>query len=111
MRDYAEAYRNFSREALEREVLKGRLNRGVNAAIECCDRWTGTGRIALEWMGGGARKSLSFAELCEQSARFANLLAARGIGRGDVVAGLLPRVPELLTVVIGTWRVGAVYQP
>ena len=74
MRDYAEAYRNFPREALEREVLKGRLDRGVNAAIECCDRWAGTGRIALEWMGGGARESLSFAELCAQSERFANLL-------------------------------------
>lgn len=111
MRDYAEAYRNFSREALEREVLKGRLDRGLSAAIECCDRWARPGRIALEWMGGGARESLTFAELSEQSARFANLLAARGIGRGDVVAGLLPRVPELLIVVIGTWRAGAVYQP
>jgi acetyl-CoA synthetase len=111
MRDYADAYRNFFPEALEREVLKGRLDRGVNAAVECCDRWVGSGRIALEWMGSGARESLTFVDLREQSARFANLLAARGIGRGDVVAGLLPRVPELLVVVIGTWRVGAVYQP
>jgi acetyl-CoA synthetase len=85
------------------------VDRDLNAAIECCDRWVGTGRIALEWMGGGARESLSFAELCEQSARLTNLLVARGIGRGDVVAGLLPRVPELLTMVIGTWRVGAIY--
>jgi len=50
--------------------------------------------------------------LLQQSAtRFASLLAAHGVGRGDVVAGLLPRVPELLTVVLGTWRAGAVYQP
>jgi acetyl-CoA synthetase len=112
MRDYLETYRNFSREVLEREVLEGRLDRGLNAAIECCDRWALPGRIALEWMGiDGARESLSFLELREQSARFANLLTARGIGRGDVVAGLLPRVPELLIVVIGTWRLRAVYQP
>jgi acetyl-CoA synthetase len=112
MRDYADAYRDFSREALEREVLKGRLDRGLSAAIECCDRWASPGRIALEWMSSdGARESLRFGELRDQSARFANLLAARGIGRGDVIAGLLPRVPELLTVVIGTWRAGAVYQP
>jgi len=111
MRDYAEAYQNFSREALEREVLKDHLDHGLNAAIECCDRWAERGGIALEWMGGDAHESLTFAELSEQSGRFANLLAARGIGRGDVVAGLLPRVPELLTIVIGAWRVGAVYQP
>jgi acetyl-CoA synthetase len=39
------------------------------------------------------------------------ICSARGIGPGDVVAGLLPRIPELLTVILGTWRVGAVYQP
>jgi acetyl-CoA synthetase len=38
-------------------------------------------------------------------------LRSRGIGRGDVVAGLLPRIPELLTVIVGTWRIGAIYQP
>jgi acetyl-CoA synthetase len=93
-------------------MLEGHLDRGLSAAIECCDRWAGTGRIALAWMSsGGARESLSFGELHEQSARFANLLAARWIGRGEVVAGLLPRVPELLAVVIGKWLVGAVYQP
>ena len=54
---------------------------------------------------------MSFAQLRDDAARFANLLKARGIGRGDVVAGLMPRVPDLLTVILGTWRAGAVYQP
>ena len=44
-------------------------------------------------------------------ARFANALQARGVGRGDVVAAMLPRIPELLTVVLGVWRAGAIYQP
>jgi acetyl-CoA synthetase len=49
--------------------------------------------------------------LQRDAARFANLLTARGICPGDVVADILPRGTEMLTVVPGTWRAGAVYQP
>ena len=28
-----------------------------------------------------------------------------------MVGGLLPRIPELLAVALGTWRVGAIYEP
>lgn len=112
MRDYAEAVRNFSAAALERQVLQGSLASGVNASVECCDRWASDGRIALEWYGaGGERETVTFAQMRDDSARFANLLKNRGIGAGDVVAGLLPRIPDLFTVVLGAWRAGAIYQP
>jgi acetyl-CoA synthetase len=105
MRDYDAAYRNFSLDALERQVLHGRLDRGLNACVECCDRWASDERVALEWIGrDGSRETLTFAFLQQSATRFASMLAARGVGRGDVVAGLLPRIPELLTVVLGTWR-------
>ena len=112
MRDYAEAVKNFSAAELERKVLHGSLANGVNACVECCDRWASDGRVALEWYGaGGERETVTFAQMRDDSARFANLLKARGIGAGDVVAGLLPRIPDLFTVVLGAWRAGAIYQP
>jgi acetyl-CoA synthetase len=112
MRDYDVAYRDFSIEALERQVLHGGLAGGVNACVECCDRWADEGRVALRWIRRDfSRKTVTFRELQEGAARFANLLAARGIGPGDTVAGLLPRIPELIVVALGTWRAGAVYQP
>jgi acetyl-CoA synthetase len=37
-------------------------------------------------------------------------LREQGIGPGDRVAVLLPRIPELLVAALGTWRAGAVYQ-
>ena len=112
MRDYLEARRNFSREVLERELLAGSLDSGVNACFECCDRWAEEERAALEWISrGGARRSVTFAALREDVLRCANLLSRRGIARGDVVASLLPRIPELLTVVLAIWRIGAIYQP
>jgi len=112
MRDYQDAYRELSVPALAQEVLQGSLDDGINAAIECCDRWADGGRVALNWIGRDfAEETVTFAELRDQSSRFAGLLRARGIGKGDVVGGLLPRIPELFVVVLGTWRVGALYQP
>jgi acetyl-CoA synthetase len=112
MREYQDAYDNFSITEVERRVLHGSLTGGLNACIECCDRWATDGRVALEWFGArGERERVTFASLQDGSARFANLLSQRGIGPGDVVAGLMPRIPELLTLILGTWRVGAVYQP
>jgi len=112
MRDYQDAYRELSVPVLAREVLHGSLDDGINAAIECCDRWADDGRVALNWIGRDfAEETVTFATLRDQSTRFANLLRARGIGRGDVVGGLLPRIPELLVVALGAWRAGAIYQP
>ncbi len=112
MYDYRTAYREISVASAEGDLLRGRLATGLNAAIECCDRWAEDDRIALEWVGREfQRETVDYAALKADSERFANLLRRRGIGKGDIVAGLLPRIPELLTVVIGTWRAGAVYQP
>jgi acetyl-CoA synthetase len=112
MREYHDAYREFSVPRLAREVLHGSLEDGINAAIECCDRWADDGRPALHWTGKDfAEKTVTFETLRDQSGRFANLLRNRGIGQGDVVGGLLPRIPELLVVALGSWRVGAIYQP
>ena len=113
LRDYQTAYREFSLERLEGEYLQGSLTDGLNACIECCDHWASDdGRIALDWIGRDfLNEQVTFRELTIASARFANLLGSLGIGRGDVVAGLLPRIPELLVAVLGTWRAGAIYQP
>jgi len=108
---YAGFYAAFS-PADAAATLSGNLETGVNACVECCDAHVAKGGTALEWEGvNGERVSLSFAELKEQSARFANMLKAQGIGAGDAVAGMLPRCPELLITILGTWRAGAVYQP
>ena len=108
-------YEDFAAGFTARQVeaeLSGDLDRGLNACIECCDRHAHSDRIALFWEGrDGNSATLTFAELRAQSARMANFLASRGVEAGDRVAGLLPRIPELLVVILGTWRVGAVYQP
>lgn len=111
MSGYQEQYPGITATTIERQLL-GNLQDGFRVCEELCDRWAGDGRVALCYEGIERPASEhSFAELKSRSARFANMLRARGIGRGDRVAGLLPRTPELLVVVLGTLRAGAVYQP
>ncbi|WP_192980941.1 acyl-CoA synthetase [Pseudomonas sp. EggHat1] len=111
MRDYFTAAREFDYEAAVANTLAGRLD-AINACVECCDRHVGGGRTALIWEGrNGERATWTFEQLQEASARFANLLTSRGIGAGDCVSGILPRTPELLITILGTWRAGAIYQP
>lgn len=112
MRSYAEAYRDFSLADLERRLYGASPPGDLNGAVLCCDRWAEGGRVALNFVDKDfALRRVTFAELRDSSARFAGLLAEHGVKRGDVVAGLLPRTPELLTVVLGAWRLGAIYQP
>lgn len=92
--------------------LRGDLETGLNACVECCDRHCGTGRVALRCLSTDeVVTEYSFEDLRAMSARAANLFRDNGIRPGDVVAGLLPRTVELVAVVLGAWRLGAVYQP
>ena len=109
--DYEDYYKNFPVQALKDQFV-GDFEAGINVCVECCDAHAEKGGTALVWEGvEGEHRTLSFAELKDQSSQFANFLTSLGIGPGDVVAGMLPRCPELLVVIFGAWRAGCVYQP
>lgn len=111
MRDYSSATSQFDYQHTVNAALHGSLE-ALNACVECCDRHALPGRIALFWEGrDGSEATWTYRDLQDNAARFANFLRAQGVGKGDRVAGLLPRTAELLIVVLATWRIGAVYQP
>ncbi len=84
----------------------------VNVAATLADRHVGNQRLALDWHGrDGARRRLSFDALADASARFAEILAGLGVGKGDRVAVVMPRVPETVVAMLGIWKTGAVYLP
>ena len=92
--DYRTAYAGFSLAALEEE-LAGDLSEGINVCIEACDRHDGDA-VALYWENErGDSGTVTFGELRERAARFANVLISLGVKPGDCVAGLLPRTPDL----------------
>ncbi|MFV3332238.1 acyl-CoA synthetase [Pseudomonas sp. NY15437] len=111
MRSHTAATAEFDYRATADAVLAGNLD-ALNACVECCDRHAIPGRVALFWEGkDGDSASYTFTQLKELSGRFASFLHSLGVRPGDVVSGMLPRTPELLIAVLGTWRLGAVYQP
>lgn len=110
MTDYREAVAAFDFETLVQQTLSGDLT-AINACVECCDRHP-PDRLALIFEDReGTTRTFTFGDLRDGAARFAAFLSAQGIGRGDCVAGMLPRRPELVVTILGAWRVGAVYQP
>ncbi|MFI6497350.1 amino acid adenylation domain-containing protein [Nonomuraea typhae] len=54
---------------------------------------------------------MTYGELDEAGSRLAAALAVRGIGRGDLVALLMPRCPEAVVAMLGVQRAGAAYLP
>ncbi|WP_372831725.1 AMP-binding protein [Pontibacterium sp.] len=109
--NYQTYYDQFTPAMIEEQMI-GSLKDGFNVCEEICDKWAEGDRVALKYEGADRPASeLTFVELKEKSAQFANFLTSQGIGKGDRVAALLPRTPELLIVIVGALRAGAVYQP
>ena len=61
------------------------------------------------WNESGPQRSLSYAELRREVARWQAALRATGVGAGDRVAGLLPNIPEAVIVMLATTSLGAVW--
>jgi acetyl-CoA synthetase len=87
----------------------------LNWADYSVDRWVREGRgdaRAVEWEGDdGATLTLTYAEVKERVDAAAGALRGCGVGIGDVVALLLPMVPEAIVTVLAAAKIGAVVMP
>ena len=115
MPDYEVARSSFSWDAARRELDGLPGGRGLNITHEAVDRHVGAGRgdkVAIRWLGkNGKRRDITYAELAEQSNRFANLLGRLGLKRGEAVFALLGRVPALYIAALGCFKAGCVFSP
>jgi len=113
--NYRDYYDNFDMSKLLTEIFGEHIDDRLNAYMACCGRHVRDGRgdmtaLVHEDTAGNVSK-MTFAELDKASAQVANLLQSYGVKVGNQVATMLPRTPELLTIVLAIWRIGAVYQP
>jgi acetoacetyl-CoA synthetase len=58
---------------------------------------------------GQRRRTLTFAELRRDVAKFASALQAAGVRSGDRVAGYIPNMPEAIVAALGAAAMGAVW--
>src|SRR3954447_22435771 len=95
---YDELCRNFRWDVPDR----------FNMATACCDHHAdGSGRLALIYVDeDGAAPRTSFGELRAMSCRFANVLKADGIVRGNRIAVFLSQSLELPIAHLAAFRAG-----
>lgn len=86
---------------------------GLSAAHFLCDRHARIPeKIALFYEDEqGQASKWTFKEFQELSSRMAGFLSSLGVKKGDRVAALLPKTPELFITTLAVWRLGAVYVP
>ena len=98
-----------------RRALEGLPGGALNIAHEAVVRHAAgpwRDRTALRFVARGrAPLELSYAELERRTARFANVLRALGVARGERLFVLCGRIPELYVAVLGALRHGLVVTP
>jgi acetyl-CoA synthetase len=85
----------------------------LNVSANCIDRHLPdrARQTAILWEGDdpGDSRAINYHELHEQVCRFANVLKAHGVKRGDRVTLYLPMVPEAAFAMLACARIGAVH--
>jgi acetyl-CoA synthetase len=99
----------------ERATFRIEVPERFNAVIDIVERWAAKAPddIALVSLdgGGGVVAEQTTADLARESRRAARALLELGIGKGDPVFVMLPRVPAWYSAVLGAIRIGAVPMP
>ena len=85
----------------------------LNVAANCLDRHLAArgDTPAILWEGDapGERRTISYRELHGEVCRFANVLKANGVRRGDRVTIYLPMIPEAAVAMLACARIGAIH--
>jgi acetyl-CoA synthetase len=85
----------------------------LNASYNCIDRHLPrrAEQTAILWEGDdpGDDRRITYRELHEAVCRFANVLKARGVKKGDRVTIYLPMIPEIAVAMLACARIGAIH--
>jgi acetyl-CoA synthetase len=85
----------------------------LNACFNCVDRHLAKrgDQTAILWEGDDPKddKKLTYKQLHAEVSRFANVLKARGVKKGDRVTIYMPMIPEAAISILACARIGAVH--
>jgi acetyl-CoA synthetase len=86
----------------------------LNVSYNCLDRHLNTPtakKVAILWQGEDDAKvrKITYEELHKEVCKFANVLKAKGIKKGDRVSIYMPMIPELAVAMLACTRIGAIH--
>ena len=85
----------------------------LNVSANCIDRHLAkrANQTAIIWEGDDPKNSkhISYSELHREVCKFANVLKARGVKKGDRVTIYMPMIPEAAYAMLACTRIGAVH--
>ena len=97
-----------------RARFRWRVPERYNIGVDVCDKWAASEpeRLALIYRrADGGETRTGFGELKRLSNRLANVLAAKGVARGERVGILLPQATETAVAHIAVAKLGAIAVP
>ncbi len=113
--DWIKPYRQVKNTSFERPnvSIKWFEDGTLNVCANCIDRHLPArgDQIAIIWEGDdpAVDEIITYAQLHERVCRFANVLKAHGVKKGDRVTIYLPMVPEAAYAMLACARIGAVH--
>jgi acetyl-CoA synthetase len=85
----------------------------LNVSYNCLDRHVLAGhgqRVAFYWEGEpGDTRTITYAELLEDTKKFASVLLSLGVRKGDRINIYLPMIPEAAIAMLACARIGAAH--
>ncbi len=85
----------------------------LNVSANCIDRHLATraDQVAIIWEGDDPSQDekITYRQLHERVCKFANVLKAHGVKKGDRVTIYLPMIPEIAYAMLACARIGAVH--
>ncbi|NKB37577.1 MAG: acetate--CoA ligase [Gammaproteobacteria bacterium] len=85
----------------------------LNVSYNCLDRHLDSrgDQTAIIWEGDdpAVDKQITYRQLHEEVCKFANVLKARGVRKGDCVSIYMPMIPEASVAMLACARIGAIH--
>ncbi len=85
----------------------------LNVCANCVDRHVATrgDQVAIIWEGDDPTEdeTITYSQLLERVSKFANVMLANGVKKGDRVTIYMPMIPEAAYAMLACTRIGAVH--
>ncbi len=86
----------------------------LNVSYNCLDRHVKAGngdKTAILWVGDDPdeERHISYEDMLKEVSKFANVLKAKGVKKGDRVCLYMPMIPELAIAMLACTRIGAIH--